>query len=366
MFFLETQKYLANNSLEKLHDEFNIDFITSYDGRLLLNYSQFASSKFHPIVKECRSLCLNKEDYNIISRGFLRFFNLGEDVEGQRSFDWKNSWCQQKLDGSYISLFYHNNEWKINTRGSFAYGIIKEYGGTWTNLFEETLGYKLNKIKDLDTSYTYVFELCSRWNQTVVYYPKPELYLLSIFSNKANYEYPIKSLAQVASYLRVKTPELFPFNDVESVKNYIDSVGLKGSEFEGFVFRDINNNRIKLKLNSYLQLHRLSGNSNICLLKNLIPYIVNSSPDLDEARLYLRNVQDRYIEIKPKVDKIKEDAHRLWNEVKGTIDKKEFALRVKNTDYASLMFEIYKIKDFEKVWKTMSDFIYKKFFSNKE
>jgi hypothetical protein len=63
--------------LEDLENELGI-VITRYDDRVVLNYSQIDSQKFHPICDECRGLILSLPNYEILSRPFDRFYNLQE------------------------------------------------------------------------------------------------------------------------------------------------------------------------------------------------------------------------------------------------------------------------------------------------
>lgn len=74
---LEVQKYLKTHSLEELKDEFDINY-KEYDDRVILKYRIDSKPKFHPIVKECRGLILSLPNFDVIARGFDRFFNYGE------------------------------------------------------------------------------------------------------------------------------------------------------------------------------------------------------------------------------------------------------------------------------------------------
>ena len=119
---LAVQEYLrSGKTLEQLKEELGIKFVQHEDGRVILNYCQIEIPKTHPIAMECRGLTLDsKNNWNIVAKAYDRFFNLGEHLELTNQFDWSDFECYTKEDGSIMLLYYHNDEWYVNTRGSFA------------------------------------------------------------------------------------------------------------------------------------------------------------------------------------------------------------------------------------------------------
>lgn len=89
--------FIKEHGLEKLQEELHI-VVSDYPDRVVLNYSQIASPKLDPIVRECRALILRKSDWSIMSRSFDRFFNYGED-QNSDSFDITKATCAEKMDG---------------------------------------------------------------------------------------------------------------------------------------------------------------------------------------------------------------------------------------------------------------------------
>lgn len=80
---MEVQDFLRKYGefgLTLLNAQYGIVATKDEEGkRVILNYDQIESPKFDPIVKECRGLCLEIGTWNILARGFFRFFNIGED-----------------------------------------------------------------------------------------------------------------------------------------------------------------------------------------------------------------------------------------------------------------------------------------------
>ena len=138
---LEVQKYLKENWLEKLKEEFGI-VVTQYEDRVVLNYNQIESPRFIKLVDECRGLILKKDTWEVMAMSFVRFYNLGEGSDPKdgldvqrissnktddchlfREFNIANTIIQEKLDGSIISLYWDNNDWCVSTRKlAFAEG----------------------------------------------------------------------------------------------------------------------------------------------------------------------------------------------------------------------------------------------------
>ena len=367
--FLEAQKYLAANGLLKLQEEFKIESTLNSDKSLIiLNYSHIdKQNKFHPIVRECRGLVLENNTWKVVGNNFRRFYNFGECPEDEAKFDWNNCVCEEKIDGSLINLFYYNDRWQITTRASFAEGCPNpDSSKTWLDLFEEALTYKLNdEFLFFNPDFAYQFELGTPLTQVVVRFDKPTLFLLNAKCNFTGREMTSEGLDRKANYLGVKRPQSFPFNNTEAIKKYFAEAGLKGNEFEGVVFKDINGNRIKLKYKGYLELHRLKGNGNLFLLKNLIPLMVKESDDLTEASLYFAGLREKIEILEGQVYILKKNAEHLWNRTKDFSVQKDFALAVKDTPFASIMF-LSRKNGFEEAWKESGDFIYEKFFRSQK
>jgi tRNA splicing ligase len=141
---LKTQEYLKKNSLEKLIKDYALEATYSPVGEslVILNYSQIDSPKHSPITKECRGLVLNTQTYEVVAKGFSRFFNYGESREEINNFNWKNFSTQNKEDGSLIIFYWYEDLWFVNTRASFGLGKVGNSNFTWEELFYQTINEK--------------------------------------------------------------------------------------------------------------------------------------------------------------------------------------------------------------------------------
>ena len=290
---------------------------------LLLKYDQIESPKTHPIVKECRTLILEKNTYQVVSRAFPRFFNLGEDPKGEKEFNWENFVVQEKIDGSKINLFYYGGDWHISTSGSFGFGEILDTGKTWRDFFFGVLNPIM--ITTLSKDYTYVFEFCSPHTKVVKYYSTPQLFLLGVFHNETGQELHLEDCKCQAKWLRVGFPQTYPFS---SAQQCIESLESTEATFEGYVLVDDKKNRIKLKSKSYLALSQLSANGNIFLGKNLIKLIVDKPGEKDEIVTYFPEVLSSYESYEGKIKglfKELDEIYLLYND----LEKKKYAAAIK-------------------------------------
>src|SRR5581483_8555835 len=73
-------------------------------------YDQIDSPKTDPIVKEARGIVLGKCTWNVIAKPFNRFFNLGEDQENFKDFDWNDFTCYTKEDGSLMIVYFYDGQ----------------------------------------------------------------------------------------------------------------------------------------------------------------------------------------------------------------------------------------------------------------
>ena len=96
---MNVQKYLKEYGLDKLVEEFSI-IVTDYPDRVVLNYNQIDSPRFHPVVDECRALILRKGTWEVMARSFDRFYNVGEG-EAWKDFDFSYARFDEKLDGCF-------------------------------------------------------------------------------------------------------------------------------------------------------------------------------------------------------------------------------------------------------------------------
>lgn len=331
---LEIQRYLIKNSLQQLQDEYSIKVTKHEDGRRILNYHQIDSysKRFDPIVRECRGLVLDKDNV-LVARAFKRFFNLGEYCKEQDNFQWENSYSAEKVDGSLILIYYWQGSWHVNTRGSFGAGNINNTPMTWHQLVD--LALPKDWRKKLDPQYTYVGEICSRYNKVVRDYKKPVFFLLTMFLGSIELDHA--AVDYYAKECGLLTPDTYNFIDTFDVVKFLDEKALKEPTFEGVVIRDVNNKRLKAKSPTYVELHHMSSNGNIAMYKNLVPIYFKG--EIDEVIQYFPEIADKLYEVKNKIEASISEIDNLWHCYHDEKNRKRFALAVKHHPLAALLFQ---------------------------
>lgn len=227
---LAVQKYLETHSLEELSAEFGIKVVPhpEFPQLNILNYDQIDSPKMHPIVRDCRGLIIDTTDNSIACSCMTRFFNLGEALEITDKFDWSGKVnCLSKEDGSLLSLWFnkYSQKWEVKTRGSFANQQICENGPRWDELFFSLLPEEFIKLEA--KQYSFIFEMCSMYNQVVRQYKEPTLFLLTVIHNETSEELSVTIVDEIASFHNIKRPTQFYFkclNDILGFYNWYSSL----------------------------------------------------------------------------------------------------------------------------------------------
>jgi hypothetical protein len=242
---------------------------------VLLKYNQIKSDFSLPLVRECRGIILDLADNaNVVCKAFDKFFNFGEKNAVSESDLVSPLIAQEKVDGSIMKLWYweRGKKWMVSTNGTIDASeaiLPRRYhsdviGGVYTfrDSFIDAIvqaGYKdlsefVERIQ-AKKGLTYVFELTGIGNRVVVPYIQTELTYLTAFDNQSGREF--FNLHRDLSLLRgLETIDIESINDVYSLLQKRNDIF-----HEGFVIVDSVGNRLKMKTEKYLEVHRLRGES---------------------------------------------------------------------------------------------------------
>ena len=352
----EIQKLLQDQTYDEISEELGIKFNFHPTLPLVIcNYDQIKSQKTHPVVRECRGLILHSQSFELVARSFRRFFNWGEVHDEMKLFNFDNFSGQTKEDGSLSMIYNWQDNWYVSTRGSFALDNMQYQSFTWQDAILQAVK---TDLKHLNPELTYVGEFCSPWNKVVRTYKEPTFYLLSAFNGYDELNPADADAAAAESGLL--RPETHNFSSMSQIEDFITQISVDDPTFEGVVIRDDNNHRWKVKSPSYFGLHQLKGEGdNLWNPKYLMPFVVNG----ESAELL-----NYFEEVKPALDYYTQQTNDLynqmmavWDQAKGIEDQKEFALLVKNTPLASILFTARKQgENPEKVFRESQALILKK------
>ena len=253
-------------------------------------------------------------------------------------------------------LFFYNDVWVLATRGSFT-------SDQAVKGFEMLKNYEYEK---LHKDYTYLFEIIYEENRIVVKYSFEDLVLLGMIETKTGYEVDLYGegndirLKNLISNIGIKVVKRY-----DGIKDYSVLKGMIGDDEEGFVVQFSNGDRMKVKGEEYLRLHKIMTNVSTTAIWEM----VSEGKDVMEL---LKDVPDEfYNKIKLYVSSLNYGYYQYWNQLGKTYDyfrfgkygdieveptKKEFAEHIKDHHPVSkaIMFAMWDGKDYDKIiWKAL-------------
>jgi RNA ligase len=283
----------------------------------------------------CRGLVT--DDKGIVARPFRKFFNIEEGKHTPTSeFD-----VYEKMDGSLGILFFYKNEWVFASRGSFTSDQALKFKEIFRNKY---------KTSHLYHTSTYLFEIIYPENRIVVNYGDTEdVVMLGEINTENGDELDLDYYANSV------------FNVVKKYDGISDYNTLKGmieNNAEGFVVRFSNGDRMKIKGEEYVRLHKVMTN----LSTTAVWEVLSNGESMDEL---LKDVPDEFYnkikeyedELKSRFQLIDTDYYNLFKYIQIKVqeyggDRGTFARLAKEYTYPSLLFGLLDGKDISpNIWK---------------
>jgi len=318
---------------------------------IIWNYTEKVQYEnlFDEVTKMTRGLVTDDKG-NIVARPFKKFFNLSENKHTPT----QNFEVYAKLDGSLGILFYYQNQWVMATRGSFTSDqAIKG--------FEMLQKYD---YKSLNKKFTYLFEILYQDNRIVVQYPFEDVVLLGMINTETGYEVNIHDGYEdirhqnMIKNIGLKVVEKFDgISDYNKLKDFI-----KDNE-EGYVVKFSNGDRIKIKGEEYLRLHKIMTN----LSTTAVWEVLSNGGDFEDL---LKDVPDEFYDkiqeyvksLRYSFTSVREDAGKRfdyfmygkYNDKEPITNKKEYAMWVlKQPQHLQpILFKMFDKKEyFSYIWK---------------
>lgn len=230
----------------------------------ILKYNMILSDMSLPEVQEARGSIFREQSdgqWICVCHPFDKFFNYGEKESAVNKIDWETAEVQEKIDGSLIKLWFDKGDWHVSTNGTIDAFKAECGETTFGDLFFDIIG-RANIsefFSKLHPSYTYMFELVSpAHNHIVVHYMEDAIYFLGCRNMVTDMEETIDI------EFDVEIPQVFPHH---SLSECIAAAHEMGDDEEGYVVCDANFNRIKIKGDEYLALHKMRGNGPLTVLR---------------------------------------------------------------------------------------------------
>lgn len=337
MIMLKVQEYLlqGNPLISLMAPPYNL--IVKEEGNLaLLKYNQITSDFSLDIVKECRGIILDKRTWEIVCFPFFKFFNLGEPYADE--IDETKFYVYQKVDGSLAKVWFYEGIWRLSSNGLIdASEAVFENGINFSSLFLKSLKtYNLDWetfTSTLDKNYTYMYELATPDNKVVVPYEDYNIFYLGQRHNRTGQEvyYPDDRIANV---------KVYTFSSVEDV---INSANELPNDEEGYVVRDVNWRRVKIKNPTYFMLHKLANNGK----PDFLAYVLEHNED--ELLSYFPEYRNDIDITKSKLTMLENRAHMYADQLSRYLglSRAEFAKCVFHNGVPTY-FQSYVFKTYEK------------------
>lgn len=347
---LEVQKFLRGGGTL-------IDLATAYGirakanealGVVALNYNQIASPMHEPICQECRALILDTGEWDVVSRSFGKFFNWGEP--NAHEIDWATARVQEKVDGSLISVYFHQGEWRVATKGTpDASGPVNVSGTTFRALVERALsemGVSLAELTaHLNPSLFYSFELTAPENRVIVPYAERRLTWLAAWDKATLAELDITHLLDLPA-LRVRE---YPLGTLEEVVRAVEAITPFGGE--GVVVRDAAHRRVKIKSAGYVMIDRV-----LCGLSTPRRKVEAAlSAGFDDMLPHLPDsVRDELLGIQAQALALRRQIAETFELGRGLPDRKAFAASALAYPYSPVLFWLYGGIDMDECFRRLS------------
>jgi T4 RnlA family RNA ligase len=300
------------------------------------NYSQSTqyAGAWDEVTLMARGLVTDNKTGEIVARPFKKFFNWEEN----RHTPTKDFEVYAKMDGSLGILFTYDGGWVFASRGSF--------------ISEQALkGMELLGKYDLDLLspvYTYLFEIIYPENRIVCHYDYEDVVMLGCIENGEGNEVDIHDEYYSTNFNVVKK--------YDGITDYTTLKGMIGDNEEGFVIRFSNGERIKIKGEEYLRLHRIMTGVSTTSVWDVLA----NGGNMEEI---LKNVPDEfYDKIKEVVrdlvlrfDNIKRDYFQYYLDITNKVvstDRRAFAEEAKRYSHPAILFAMLNGKNIEPIiWK---------------
>ena len=274
----------------------------------------------------------------VVARPFKKFFNL-EETKHTPTQEFE---VFEKMDGSLGIVFLWEGRVVYATRGSFTSDQAK-WMADW--------GSKYNFSDIIVDGYTYLFEIIYPENMIVVNYGgESRLVLLGVIKTDTGEETYWSDLSLVDGWDLVKR--------YDGISDYTTLKGMVKNNQEGFVVRFSNGDRVKIKGEEYLRLHRIMTNLSTTAIWEVLSNggdILSTLTDVpdefyDKIQQYSKELMDKYTALE-------NEYHFIFKILSKSDDfefRAGFAELAKRHKYPAILFKMYDDKDYSGlIWKSI-------------
>jgi hypothetical protein len=359
---IDLEKSVINMKLPD-KEEFNFkDCVIAGDECWLITPKDM-SVKWNDENARFRSCVVRKSDNFVISQGFRKFTNFGE----QPAFEpWKDCWkfeARHKLDGSLLIVSQYKGQWIIRTRGTVDArqlpngheidSLMSKYPWVFFNSYWSLV----NALSDEGNSGTNPASMLFEWTtptNTIVLreHDEPTLTLLGVIDNQTGGYWrqdDVDELAQLT--FRIGRPKKYHYKSLSEC--IADVTAWKGKE--GVVIYSPDHQTLKkIKASEYCELHKIA--TGIKNVKNVLDVFMESPKFIKYEDFYshIEKLLDFEIaeKCKPFIQEIT-DAYAKFVKCVDNINQRMLFIR----DYSNRKEQAMAIQEEFRDWKTAIAFI---------
>jgi RNA ligase len=295
-----------------------------------------------PVTMRCRGLIADDKSGDVVALPFPKIFVTA--MHGVHDFapalPAEPFEIFEKADGSLIIAFYYDGRWHAASKGSF----ISEQA-QWAQAVLDGAD-----LSGLDPGLTYLAEAIYPGNRIVVDYgQREELMLLAAYRPADGTEEPLSAVAPqwraigpvVRSWgLHDGVAEL---EQLAAASTTLDGSTVGGTEEEGYVIRYASGARAKIKLSSYLTLHKLFTGTNERTIWEVLAsgqdpaVLFDQVPDefADWARAIADGLREQHVSL---VGEATAAYRKVIAALPDGPDRKTFAIEAVKSPYRSALF----------------------------
>lgn len=308
-------------------DGFKINPITFCGIESYLIIPEEYDVKWNPNNLIYRSLIVDKESNEVLSSGWMKFFNYGESPELYPNLLKHNDHLIfDKIDGSLVIVDYVNGEFSMRTRGTESYK--KQLNASDFELLPKQYP-KIIELLKINTNLSLLFEIETPNNIIVVKSNEVKFTFLGAIDKKQLKSIEHNEYLELAKTLEVPIPNIWNnFNSIDELINCIRPLQNK----EGIVLCYNNNqNRVKIKSDWYIKMHRIM--TGIKHINHVIDIWVDSGYlERNDFELYLTNLYD--YELTVSIKGLLDTLYQKWEIVKLKLN--EINLFVNEENFSKL------------------------------
>jgi hypothetical protein len=328
---MQLQTFLRTYGLAALIQQYQIKVNrhNTYPNLVCLKYSQQESPMAETIVQQCRGIILDEaNDWSIVSYPYDKFFNHGEAHAPQ--LDWTTTQVYDKLDGSLMTLYHYQGEWRVQSSGTAdASGEVGGFDFSFQQIFWQVwdeLGYRLPKATD----YCFMFELMTPYNRVVVKHDRNQLVLHGVRNCVTHREEQPQLWADRYGWDAVPTFDLSNLKQIIAAAQTLDPL-----ESEGYIVCDAAFRRIKIKSPQYVALAHLRDSFSP---RRLLEVVINNEGD--EFLAYYPEWQGLYAQLQQNYDRFVQEVDTAYQRYQSIATQKEFAIAVQPLPYSGILFAL--------------------------